>query len=86
MIQSSLNEPENKEVSVPTAAGSFSKLQQSSLNEPENKEVSVPTAAGDFSKLQQSTLSLFSGSCRDDCSSLLSVPAVVGTDTSLFSV
>jgi hypothetical protein len=45
-----------KEVSVPTAAGSFSKLQQSSLNEPENKEVSVPTAAGAFSKLQQSTL------------------------------
>jgi hypothetical protein len=43
-------------VSVPTAAGSFSKLQQSSLNEPENKEVSVPTAAGAFSKLQQSAL------------------------------
>jgi hypothetical protein len=30
--------------------------------------------------------SLFSGSCSDDCPSLLSVPAVVGTYTSLFSV
>jgi hypothetical protein len=32
-------------VSVPTAAGAFSNLQQSSLNEPENKEVFVPSAA-----------------------------------------
>jgi hypothetical protein len=43
-------------VSVRTAAGAFSKLQQSSLNEPESKEVSVPTAAGAISKLQQSSL------------------------------
>ena len=42
-------------MSVPTAAGAFSKLQQSALNEPENKEVSVPTA-GALSKLQQSPL------------------------------
>jgi GTPase SAR1 family protein len=30
--------------------------------------------------------SLFSGSCSDDCPNLLSVPVVVRTDTSLFSV
>jgi hypothetical protein len=41
---SSLNEPENKDVSVPTAAGSFSKLQQSSLNEPENAVVGTYTS------------------------------------------
>jgi hypothetical protein len=32
-------EPENKEVSVPTAAGTLIKLEQSSLHEPENKGV-----------------------------------------------
>jgi hypothetical protein len=88
--QSALNEPENKEVSVPTA-GALSKLQQSPLNEPENKEVSAPTAARAFRKLEPlaalgTDTSWFSGSCSDDCPSLLSVPAVVGIDTSLFSV
>jgi hypothetical protein len=93
-IMQRLNEPENKEVSIPTAAGSFSKLQQSSLNEPENKEVSVPTAAGAFSKLQQSALiepenkevsvSLSSGTCREDCVSLLKAPITGVTGNSGF--
>jgi hypothetical protein len=54
--QSSLHEPEKKEVPVPTAAGTLIKLEQSSLHEPENKEVSDPTAAGTLIKLEQSSL------------------------------
>jgi hypothetical protein len=54
--QSSLHVPVNKELSVPTASGAFSKLQQSTLTETENREVSVPTAAGAFRKLEQSSL------------------------------
>jgi hypothetical protein len=53
--QSSLHEPEKKEVPVPTAAGTLGKLEQSSLHEPENKEVSVPTADGALGKLCQSS-------------------------------
>ena len=54
--QSSLNEPENKELSAPIAAGGFSKQQQSSLNEPANKEVSVPTTVGTESRLGKSSM------------------------------
>jgi exosome complex RNA-binding protein Rrp42 (RNase PH superfamily) len=56
LFQSSLHEPENKEVPVSTAVGTLSKLEQSSLHEPENKEVSVPTAAGTLGKLGQLSL------------------------------
>jgi hypothetical protein len=60
LTESSLYVPENKDMSVHTAAaGAFSQLQQSSVNEPENKEVSVPTAVRAFSKLQQSHLFVF---------------------------
>jgi hypothetical protein len=36
---------ENKEVSIPTTAGTESRLGQSSLHDPENQEASVPSAA-----------------------------------------
>jgi internalin A len=54
---SSLYVPDNKELSVPTAAWAFSELQQSTLTEKESKEVSVPISVGFFSKQRQSSLS-----------------------------
>jgi hypothetical protein len=66
--QSPLNEPENKELSapmydpenregsLPTAAGALGKLGKLSPYHTENKEVSVPTTAGTESRLGQSSL------------------------------
>ena len=56
LTQSSLHLPENRDVSVPTAAETFDQLKQSSLNEPENKEVSVATATGTLSEQGKSAL------------------------------
>jgi hypothetical protein len=43
--QSSLHEPESKEMYVTTGARALSELEQSSLHGPKNKEMPVPSAA-----------------------------------------
>ena len=56
VTHSSLYVPDNKDLSVPIAAGALSKLGKSSRYHTENKEVSVPTTAGTESRLRQSSL------------------------------
>jgi hypothetical protein len=76
LTQSSLHVPDDKELSVPTAAWAFSKLQQSSLNEPENKEVSLPTADVALSKLGK--LSPYHTENKE-----VSIPTTAGTESRL---
>jgi hypothetical protein len=54
--QSSLYDQENREGSVPTAAGALCNPGKSSPYHTENKEVSVPTTAGTERRLEQSSL------------------------------
>jgi hypothetical protein len=53
--QSSLYDQENREGSVPTAAGALCNLGKLSPYHTENKEVSVPTTAGTERRLEKNT-------------------------------
>jgi hypothetical protein len=71
-----LNEPENKEVSAPTAARTFRKLEQSSLYNLEHREGSPPTAAGALSILGK--LSPYHTENKE-----VSIPTTAGTESRL---